>query len=123
LTEEKYHRKQNFHDGNLHTSRPRCRSPPDEALCAEAFGSGHLEQDDELLERLRLSAFVGQLDDHLFLLPLDLLMEHLQVLDFLIQVILRRRWTGDLPLLASGLPKRKDILIGIQRLQSSSPCC
>jgi hypothetical protein len=53
---------------------------------------------------------------------LDLLMEHLQVLDFLIQVVLRRRWTSDLPLLASGLPKRKDILIGIQRLQSGSPC-
>jgi hypothetical protein len=50
-------------------------------------------------------------------------MEHLQVLDFLIQVILRGRWTGGLPLLASGLPKRKDILIGVQRLQSGSPCC
>jgi hypothetical protein len=62
LTEERYHQKQNFHDGNLHTSRPRCRSPPDEALCAEAFGSAHLEQDDELLQRLRLSAFAGQLD-------------------------------------------------------------
>jgi hypothetical protein len=57
---------QNFHDGNLHTSRPRCRSPPDEALCAEAFGSGHLEQDDELLQRLHLSAFVGQLDEPSF---------------------------------------------------------
>jgi hypothetical protein len=52
---------------------------------------------------------------------LHLLMEHLQVLDFLVQVVLRRRWTGGLPLLASGLPKRKDILIGVQRLQSGSP--
>jgi hypothetical protein len=42
-------------------------------------------------------------------------------LDFLIQIILRRRRTSGLPLLASGLPKRKDILIGIQRLQSGSP--
>jgi hypothetical protein len=53
---------------------------------------------------------------------LDLLMEHLQFLDFLIQVVLWRRWTVGLPLLASGLPERKDILIGIQRLQSGSPC-
>jgi hypothetical protein len=52
---------------------------------------------------------------------LDLLMEHFQVLDFSIQVVLRRRWTGGLPLLASGLPKRKNILIGVQRLQSGSP--
>jgi hypothetical protein len=66
LTEEKYHQKQNFNGGNLHTSRPRCRSPPDETLCAEAFGSGHLEQDDELLQRLRLSAFAGQLDEPSF---------------------------------------------------------
>jgi hypothetical protein len=67
LTEEKHHQKQNFHDGNLHTSRLRCRSPPDEALCAEAFGSGHLEQDDELLPKLHLSASVGQLDEPSFL--------------------------------------------------------
>jgi hypothetical protein len=38
---------------------------------------------------------------------LDLLMEHLQVLDFLIQVVLLRLWTSGLPLLASGLPKRE----------------
>jgi hypothetical protein len=66
LREEKYHQKQNFHDGNLHTSRPCCRSPPDEALYAEAFGSGHLKQDDKLLQRLRLSAFAGQLDEPSF---------------------------------------------------------
>jgi hypothetical protein len=66
LTGEKHHQKQNFYDGNLHTSRPRCRSPPDEALCAEAFGSGHLEQHDELLPKLNLSASVGQLDEPSF---------------------------------------------------------
>jgi hypothetical protein len=59
LTGEKHHQKQNFHDGNLHTSRPRCRSPSDEALYAEAFGSGHLEQDGELLPKLHLSASIG----------------------------------------------------------------
>jgi hypothetical protein len=42
-------------------------------------------------------------------------------LDFLIQVVLLWRWTGGLPLLVSGLPKRKSILIGIQLLQSDSP--
>jgi hypothetical protein len=66
LIEEKSHQKQNFHDGNPHTNRPRCRSPPDEALCAEAFGSSHLEQDDELLQKLRLSAFASQLDEPSF---------------------------------------------------------
>jgi hypothetical protein len=66
LTGEKHHQKQNFHDGNLHTSRLRCRSPPDEAFCAEAFGSGHLEQDDELLPKLHLSASVGHLDEPYF---------------------------------------------------------
>ena len=66
MTEEKHHQKQNFHDGNLHTSRPHCRSPHDEALCAEAFGSGHLEQDDELLPKLHLSASIGQLDEPSF---------------------------------------------------------
>jgi hypothetical protein len=64
LTEEKHHQKQNVHDGNLHTSRPHCRSPPDEA--AEAFGSDHLEQDDELLPKLHLSISVGQLDEPSF---------------------------------------------------------
>jgi hypothetical protein len=59
---------------------------------------------------------------HLLLLPLDLLMEHLHFLDFWVQVVFWRRWTGGLPLLASGLPKRNDILIGVQRLQSGSPC-
>jgi hypothetical protein len=63
LIGEKYHQKKNFHEGNLHTSRPRCRSPLDEALCAGAFGSGHLEQDVKALQRLRLSAFEDQLDE------------------------------------------------------------
>jgi hypothetical protein len=41
---------------------------------------------------------------------------------FLVQIVFRRRWTDGLPLLASGLPKRDDILIGVQRLQSGRPC-
>jgi hypothetical protein len=60
---------------------------------------------------------------HLFLLPLHRLMEHLHISDLLVQVVLLRRWTGGLPLLASGLPKREGLLVGVQRLQSGSPCC
>jgi hypothetical protein len=63
LIEEKHHQKKNFHDGNVHTSRPHCRSLSDEALSAEAFGSSHLEQDDEPLPKLHLSASEGQLDE------------------------------------------------------------
>jgi hypothetical protein len=51
---------------SLQFNRPCCRSSPDEALCAEAFGSAHLEQDDELLQSLRLSAFAGLLDEPSF---------------------------------------------------------
>jgi hypothetical protein len=53
---------------------------------------------------------------NLLLLPLNLLLKHFQVMDFLVQVVLRRRWTGTLPLLTSGLPEREDVLIVIQRL-------
>ena len=53
--------KTKFHDGNCHTSRLRCESPPDEGLDAEAFGVAHPEQDDELLQRLHLSASAVQL--------------------------------------------------------------
>src|SRR5688572_7480889 len=60
---------------------------------------------------------------HLFLLLLHLLMKHLHISDLLIQFVLLRRWTGGLPLLASGLPKREGLLVGVQRLQSCSPCC
>jgi hypothetical protein len=63
-----------------------------------------------------------RLTSHLVLLSLHMLLKDLQVLDLLIQVVLRRRWTSGLPHLASGLPKRKDVLIGVQRLQSGSPC-
>jgi hypothetical protein len=63
LTKGKHHQKQNFHDGNLHTSLPHCRNPPDGALYVEAFGSGHLEQDDEPLPTLHLSTSEGQLDE------------------------------------------------------------
>jgi hypothetical protein len=38
---------------------------------------------------------------HLLLLPLDLLMDCFEVPDFLVQLLLLRRWTSSLPLLAS----------------------
>jgi hypothetical protein len=60
---------------------------------------------------------------HLFLLPLHLLVKHLHISDLLVQVVLLRRWTDGLPFLASGLPKRESVLVGVQRLQSGSPCC
>jgi hypothetical protein len=50
-------------------------------------------------------------------------MEHLHISDLLIQVVLLRHWTSGLPLLASGLPKREGLLVGVQRLQRGSPCC
>jgi hypothetical protein len=40
---------------------------------------------------------------HLLLLPLDLLMDCFKVPDFLVQLLLLRRWTCSLPLLASSL--------------------
>jgi hypothetical protein len=58
-----HQQKKSFHDGNLHTSRPHCGSLPDGALFMEAFGSDHLEQDDEPLQKLRLSASEGRLDE------------------------------------------------------------
>jgi hypothetical protein len=42
-----------------------------------------------------------------------LLMEHLHIPDLLVQVILLGRWTGGLPLLASGLSKRKGLLVRV----------
>ena len=63
MREEKHHQKQSFHNGNLHTSHPHCGSLPDEALCEEAFGFDHLEQDDEPLQKLRLSVSKDQLDE------------------------------------------------------------
>jgi hypothetical protein len=63
LREEKHHQKQNFHDGNLHTSHPHCGSLPDEALCVEAFGFDHLEQDDEHYKRKAYQR--PENDDHL----------------------------------------------------------
>jgi hypothetical protein len=38
---------------------------------------------------------------HLLLLPLDLLMDGFEVPDFLVQLLLLRRWTCSLPFLAS----------------------
>ena len=60
---------------------------------------------------------------HLFLLPLHLLMKYLHVSDFLVYFILWRCRANSLPFLASGLPKREGLLVGVQRLQSGSPCC
>jgi hypothetical protein len=87
-----------------------------------AFVLAHLEQDGVLLQWLRQSAFAGQLAEPFFLLLLHLLMKHLHIPDLLVQLILLGRWTGGLPLLAPDLSKRKDLLVRIQRLQSSSPC-
>jgi hypothetical protein len=44
-----------------------------------------------------------KIDDmkHLFLLPLDLLMDGFEVPNFLVQLLLLRRWTCSLPFMAS----------------------
>jgi hypothetical protein len=47
-------------------------------------------------------------------------MKHLHIPDLLVQLILLGRWTGGLPFLASGLSKRKGLLVRIQR-QPLSP--
>jgi hypothetical protein len=59
---------------------------------------------------------------HLLLLPLYLLMKHLHVSDFLVQLVLLGCWTSGLPLLALGLSKRKGLLVWVQWLQSGNPC-
>jgi hypothetical protein len=51
---------------------------------------------------------------HLLLLPLYLLMKHLHVSDFLVQLVLLGCWTSGLPLLVSGLSKRKGLLVRVQ---------
>jgi hypothetical protein len=71
------------------------------------------------------SGFVGQplkisQSSHLLLLPLHLLMDYLHVSDFLVQLLLKC-WTSGLPLLASGLSKRKGLLVRVQWLQCGSP--
>jgi hypothetical protein len=53
---------------------------------------------------------------------LYLLMKHLHVSDFLVQLVLLGCWTSGLPLLASDLSKRKGLLVWVQRLQSDNPC-
>jgi hypothetical protein len=50
---------------------------------------------------------------HLLLLPLHLLMDYLHVSDFLVQLLLLECWTSGLPLLASGLSKRKGLLVRV----------
>jgi hypothetical protein len=52
----------------------------------------------------------------LLLLPLYLLMDYLHVSDFLIQLLLLECWASGLPLLASGLSKRKGLLVWVQWL-------
>jgi hypothetical protein len=64
---------------------------------------------------------VGQ-SSHFLLLLLYLLMKYFHVPDFLVQLVLLGRWTSGLSLLASGLSKRKGLLVWIQRLQSDNPC-
>jgi hypothetical protein len=44
------------------------------------------------------------------------LMDYLHVSDFLVQLLLLERWASGLPLLASGLSKRKGLLIWVQWL-------
>jgi hypothetical protein len=53
---------------------------------------------------------------HLLLLPLYLQMDYLHVSDFLIQLLLLKCWTSDLPLLALGFAERKGLLIWVQWL-------
>jgi hypothetical protein len=50
---------------------------------------------------------------HLLLLPLHLLMDYLHVSNFLVQLFLLECWTSGLPLLASGLSKRKGLLVRV----------
>jgi hypothetical protein len=40
---EKHHQKKNLHDVNHHTTHHHRRNYPEEALCVEVFGPGHLE--------------------------------------------------------------------------------
>jgi hypothetical protein len=44
-----------------------------------------------------------------------LLMKHLHVPDFLVQLVLLGCWTSGLPLLASGFSKRKGLLVRVKR--------
>jgi hypothetical protein len=70
----------------------------------EAFGSDHLAQDGEPLQKLRLSVSEGQLDEPSSPSCAAPVAEGFP------------GWTNSLPLLALGLSKRKDVLIGVQRL-------
>jgi hypothetical protein len=56
---------------------------------------------------------------HLLLLLLYLLMKHLHVSDFLVQLVLLGSWTSGLTLLASGLSKRKGVTPRILQLNFS----
>jgi hypothetical protein len=54
---------------------------------------------------------------HLILLPLDLLIDYFEVPNFLVQLLLLRRWTCSLPLLISGF--MQCFVIDVQWLQCS----
>jgi hypothetical protein len=90
----------------------------------EAFGSTHLEQDDELLQRLRLSAFAGQLDEPSFpssVGPADGASPSFGFLDPSRPPEALDWWPSSS---GFGPPKeRESLLVGIQWLQSCSPCC
>jgi hypothetical protein len=58
---------------------------------------------------------------HLLLLPLHLLMDYLHVSDFLVQLLLLKCRTSDLPLLASGLSKRKVSWFGSNGYSAAAP--
>jgi hypothetical protein len=69
-----------------------------------------------------LSSFVDLLlkvskTKHLLLLPLDLLIDHFEVPNFLVQLLLLRRWTCSLPLLIYGFTQC--FLIDVQWPQCS----
>jgi hypothetical protein len=59
---------------------------------------------------------VGQ-PSHLLFFPLHLLVDDLHVPDLLVQLLLLKRWTGGLSLLASGLSERESLLVCVQWLQ------
>jgi hypothetical protein len=54
---------QNFHDGNHHTIHHHRRNCPNEALCVEVFGPGHLELDDAFPQQPHRSSSKDQKDE------------------------------------------------------------
>jgi hypothetical protein len=60
---EKHHQKKNLHDGNHHTTHHHRRNYPEEALCVEVFGPGHLEWDDAFPQQLHQSSSIDRRDE------------------------------------------------------------